>query len=204
MKKAPGAPWYVGCVEAFSAQGQSHVATLTRPGYTSTLFADDGYAYVSEAGKWQLPVGDRPSKLPLGGVCERPQGCWSGTACTRKGHCLFAGEMPEDVAPANPVPQSISAQRKASPVFSGVLNYFPDALMVVARVSKAGNDKHNPGQPLHWSRDKSNDHMDCAGRHMLTPYEVDADSREIHLANAVWRLLAELQIFEEKRLGIKR
>lgn len=94
-----------------------------------------------------------------------------------------------------------SAQRKASPVWSGVLNYFPEALMAVARISKAGNDKHNAGQPLHWSRDKSNDHMDCAARHLLRPYEVDPDTQEIHLANAVWRLLAELQLYEEKRLG---
>lgn len=92
-----------------------------------------------------------------------------------------------------------SARRKASPVYSGVLNYFPDALMAVARVSKAGNDKHNPGQPLHWSRGKSNDHLDCAARHMLTPYEIDGDSKEVHLANAVWRLLAELQIHQEKK-----
>ena len=35
------------------------------------------------------------------------------------------------------------------------------ALAEVARVSKAGNDQHNPGQPLHWARDKSADHADC-------------------------------------------
>ena len=98
-------------------------------------------------------------------------------------------------------PPGESARRKASPVYSGVLAYFPDALMAVARVSKAGNDKHNPGQPLHWSREKSNDHLDCTARHMLTPYEIDADSKELHLANAVWRLLAQLQIEEEKKRG---
>ena len=94
---------------------------------------------------------------------------------------------------------SESAARKASPVWAGVLNYFPDALMAVARVSKAGNDKHNPGQPLHWSRDKSSDHLDCAARHMLTPFAIDPDSKEIHLANAAWRILAELQLYQEKQ-----
>ena len=94
---------------------------------------------------------------------------------------------------------SESAARKAAPVWAGVLNYFPDALMAVARVSKAGNDKHNPGQPLHWSRDKSSDHLDCAARHMLTPFAVDPDSKEIHLANAAWRILAELQLYQEKQ-----
>lgn len=107
-----------------------------------------------------------------------------------------------DVPSATTTPsKNASAARKASPVFSGVLNYFPDALLAVARVSKAGNDKHNPGQPLHWSRDKSNDHLDCAARHMLTPYEIDPDSKEVHLANAAWRLLAELQIYQEKHRG---
>ena len=92
-----------------------------------------------------------------------------------------------------------SAARKAAPVWAGVLNYFPDALMAVARVSKAGNDKHNPGQSLHWSRDKSSDHLDCAARHMLTPFAIDPDSKEIHLANAAWRILAELQLYQEKQ-----
>lgn len=122
--------------------------------------------------------------------------------CGMPFNCLFAGECKprqEAQKAAQSQPPSESAARKASPVFSGVLNYFPDALMAVARVSKAGNDKHNPGQALHWSRDKSNDHMDCAARHMLTPYEIDPDSKEVHLANAVWRLLAELQLHQEKK-----
>jgi len=91
-----------------------------------------------------------------------------------------------------------SARRKASPVFSGVMAYFPDALMAVARVSKAGNDKHNPGQPLHWSRGKSNDHLDCAARHLLTPYEVDPEIGELHIALVAWRALAALQIYLEE------
>src|ERR1700677_2638312 len=71
-----------------------------------------------------------------------------------------------------------SAERKGEPIHSGVLCYFPDALAAVSRVSKAGNDKHNPGEPLHWSRGKSNDHMDCVARHIITPDEIDPDSGE--------------------------
>lgn len=119
-------------------------------------------------------------------------------ACSHLDVCTRAFTADWTGTPKPPAPDA-SAIRKASPVFSGVLNYFPDALLAVARVSKAGNDKHNPGQPLHWSRDKSNDHMDCAARHMLTPYEIDPDSKEVHLANAVWRLLAELQLYKEKQ-----
>ena len=99
-----------------------------------------------------------------------------------------------------------SAERKGEPIHSGVLMYFPDALAAVARVSKAGNDKHNPGEPLHWARSKSTDQMDCLTRHTLTPEEVDPDSGEIEMAHTVWRALAQLQLLEEKRLaaaGIK-
>lgn len=60
-----------------------------------------------------------------------------------------------------------SAERKEVPMASGLLAYFPAALAGVARVSKLGNDKHNPGQPLHHARGKSSDHADCIIRHMV-------------------------------------
>jgi hypothetical protein len=94
-----------------------------------------------------------------------------------------------------------SAERKAEPIHAGVLRYFPDALAAVARLSKAGNDKHNPGQPLHWSRHKSNDHLDCVARHIITPDKPDPDSGESHLVHAAWRVLAALQLQEEERLA---
>lgn len=99
-----------------------------------------------------------------------------------------------------------SSERKGEPMYSGVLRYFPDALAAVSRVSKAGNDKHNPGEPLHWSRGKSNDHLDCLTRHIITPDEIDPESGQFHLAHAAWRVLAALQLLEEKRMseqGIK-
>lgn len=93
-----------------------------------------------------------------------------------------------------------SAERKAMPVHTGCMLYFPDALAAVARVSKKGNDKHNPGEPLHWARSKSTDQSDCAGRHMLTPDTLDPDSGETERAHAAWRILADLQLSEERRL----
>ena len=99
------------------------------------------------------------------------------------------------IATAAPVLREMdSAERKQTPVYGGVLAYFPDALADVARISKDGNDQHNPGEALHWSRHKSNDHLDCVARHLLTP-EVDS-----HLANAAWRILAALQLQQERRL----
>lgn len=87
--------------------------------------------------------------------------------------------------------------RKDLPLHSGVLKYFPDALLAVAAVSKAGNDQHNPGQPLHWSRDKSSDHLDSASRHLLEAGTLDVDGLR-HTAKAAWRLLAELQLEIER------
>ena len=94
-------------------------------------------------------------------------------------------------------------ERKALPIFDGVLLYFPDAIVEVARVSKAGNDQHNPGQPMHWARGKSMDQRNTALRHMLddaTGTVKDIDGT-YHLAKAAWRLLAALQLRIEADAG---
>lgn len=83
--------------------------------------------------------------------------------------------------------------RKDVPVCTGVLDYFPDALIEVARLSKIGNDQHNPGQPLHWSKGKSDDHADCLIRHQLDRGKFDTDGVR-HSAKVAWRALAQLQI----------
>lgn len=93
-----------------------------------------------------------------------------------------------------------SQERKGEPIYSGCLMYFPDALAAVSRVSVAGNRKHNPGEPLHWSRGKSTDQLDCVIRHSLTPEVVDEEMGEVEAAAMVWRGLAKLQLIEEKRL----
>lgn len=85
-----------------------------------------------------------------------------------------------------------AASRKATPVFSGVLMYFPDAIQAVARCSKAGNDQHHPDLPLHWDRDKSQDEKDALVRHLMQSGEVDSDGIR-HSAKAAWRALANLQ-----------
>ena len=100
---------------------------------------------------------------------------------------------------AFPQTLSESATRKATPIYSGVMRYFPDALAAVARLSKAGNDKHNPGQPLHWAREKSTDHGDCIIRHQMEPDKIDPETGELHAAAVAWRALAQLQLLEEAR-----
>lgn len=84
------------------------------------------------------------------------------------------------------------AERKGTPIATGVVDYFPLALAEVARVSKAGNDQHNPGQPLHWDRTKSLDHADCIVRHLIDRGTRDSDG-QLHSAKLAWRALALLQ-----------
>ena len=88
-------------------------------------------------------------------------------------------------------------ERKAIPVYSGVIKYFPKALQEVARVSKVGNDQHNPGQPLHWDRSKSTDEADALVRHLLDAGKIDTDGMR-HTAKVAWRALALLEKELEK------
>lgn len=87
-------------------------------------------------------------------------------------------------------------ERKARPIATGVLAYFPLAIAEVAHLSKVGNDQHNPGQPLHWAKEKSTDHDDALCRHetdRLSGIVRDTDG-ERHRAKVAWRALAALEI----------
>ena len=85
--------------------------------------------------------------------------------------------MPSPVLPDDPF------ERKTIPVYSGFVRYFPDAMAMVARLSYAGNEQHNPGTPLHWDRSKSGDELDAMMRHVL-----DEDWEAV-----AWRAMANLQ-----------
>lgn len=87
-------------------------------------------------------------------------------------------------------------ERKNLPITAGVLDYFPLAIAEVARVSKAGNDQHNPGMPLHWSKGKSTDHADCIARHLIDRFSRDSDGMR-HAAKLAWRALAFLETLLE-------
>lgn len=93
-----------------------------------------------------------------------------------------------------------SAERKEVAVARGLFAYFPDALALVARHSVRSNEKHNPGQLVHWSRDKSSDHEDCIARHSLAvavdPDSLDGDAP--HIVCRAWRALAALQVWAER------
>ena len=94
-----------------------------------------------------------------------------------------------------------AAARKRVPMATGVVDYFPDALAAVAEVSYKGNEQHNPGQPLHWSRDKSSDFADTIMRHLVERGTVDTDGLR-HSAKLAWRALANLQVELEEAYGL--
>ena len=90
--------------------------------------------------------------------------------------------------------------RKAMPIFTYLTEYFPDATLAEVGVAVAGNEQHNPGEPLHWAREKSTDQLNTAFRHLWdhkrgTVKDIDG---QYHLAKAIWRLKAELQLQIEK------
>lgn len=86
-------------------------------------------------------------------------------------------------------------KRKEYPVYSGFLTYFPDAIMLVANHSWKANQKHNPGEPLHWDKTKSSDEKDALVRHLIDYAKgehTDEDGLEVDVAIA-WRAMANLQ-----------
>ena len=85
-----------------------------------------------------------------------------------------------------------AAERKATPLYRGLLMYFPDACQAVARLFYVANEQHNPGEPMHWSREKSADHPDCLMRHLVDAGTLDDDGQR-HSAKVAWRALALLQ-----------
>lgn len=103
--------------------------------------------------------------------------------------------------------------RKATPIATGFLAYFPHSCAEVAKVSYIGNDQHNPGQPLHWARGKSMDQPDAAVRHIMdyliakqrdpnTPVPRDEKGNSL-LAQAIWRLSAQNELDIERELEKK-
>lgn len=88
----------------------------------------------------------------------------------------------------------VADERKATPVFSGVLKYFPNALKEVAKCSQVGNNQHHPDKPLHWDMNKSTDEYDALTRHLID-HTIDPldDDGVLHLTKVAWRALAGLE-----------
>lgn len=96
-----------------------------------------------------------------------------------------------DLAERAPV-ELTAAERKTYPVATGLVDYFPRAMMEIAHVSWVGNEQHNPGTPLHWDRTKSQDEADALMRHFIDRGTIDTDGTR-HSAKLAWRALALLE-----------
>jgi len=82
--------------------------------------------------------------------------------------------------------------RKEYPVYTGLIKYFPKALMEVANCSFKGQEQHNPNEPLAWDRSKSSDELDALSRHLIQAGTIDDDGVR-HSAKVAWRALANLE-----------
>lgn len=125
--------------------------------------------------------------------------------CTRELMCLACSNQLYDIQQKNKLYLTAKTEaekltlptdskaRKDTPVVRGFLDYFPAAVAEVARLSKAGNDKHNPGQDMHHARSKSTDHADCIVRHLMDRGTIDPEDGIRHSAKVAWRAMALLQ-----------
>lgn len=97
--------------------------------------------------------------------------------------------------------------RKRLQMFTYLMEYFPDAFLAEVEVAVVGNEQHNSGEPLHWAREKSKDQLNTAFRHLWDSArgtKKDTDG-QWHLAKAIWRLKAQLQLeIEAERLNSAR
>lgn len=93
------------------------------------------------------------------------------------------------------VEQDVAKERKQTPVFSGVIAYFPDALIEIAKASAKGNEQHHSDKPLHWDRSKSGDELDAMMRHLIDHAKGDLfdDCGTRHIVKCGWRILAFIQ-----------
>ena len=116
-----------------------------------------------------------------------------GLLCDEGWNIIFVENTPAAPKQTEMLLPTDAAERKKIPVVSGVLDYFPLAIAEVAKCSLSSNEQHNPGQPLHWDRTKSTDHIDCIGRHIIDRGKFDDDGQR-HSAKLAWRALALLQL----------
>ncbi len=73
-------------------------------------------------------------------------------------------------------------QRKDIPIYTGFINYFPDAIIEVTKRSVEGSRQHH-GDKVWWDKSKSKDELDSLMRHLL----------EKDWASVAWRAMANLQ-----------
>lgn len=89
-----------------------------------------------------------------------------------------------------------------APIMRGVLEYFPLALIEVARVSEHGAKKYS-WQGWRTVPDGIDRYGDALARHLLAQaddaHSEDQDSKLLHAAHAAWNALARLELIMDER-----
>ena len=150
------------------------------------------------AGKFKCEACGTYYRLKKGEIAYKCKQCgyYEEPFSNQYDNCLSAGP-PEPP----PLPEKSEAlNRKAIPLYTCFVKYFPRAMREVAKISKVGNDQHNPGSEPHWDRSKSKDEQDAMMRHITDVAqgeEVDSDG-QLHRAKVAWRAMADLEKYLEK------
>ena len=74
-----------------------------------------------------------------------------------------------------------ASERKGYPVGKFIRDYFPNALLVLARHSLLSSEQHNPGEPMRWSKEKSIGEGDEIIRHFMEGDTVSMAWRSLEL-----------------------
>lgn len=109
----------------------------------------------------------------------------------------WAGKLPSRLGNSLPEAQD---KRNEYPMAEGLLDYFPNALAEIARLSFRATQQHHPDQPMHWDRSKSTDHANKIMRHLIDRGKID-DKGMRHSVMVAWRALAMLQEELEREEG---
>ena len=92
-----------------------------------------------------------------------------------------------------------SQLRKTMPVFRGFMKYFPEAMHLVSMLSYRANQKHAPGQQIHWVKGASADQEDCLARHLCDVDTMDEEMGLDYRVHVAWRGMAQLQAAIDER-----
>jgi len=110
---------------------------------------------------------------------------------------------PGDIIPILP---EGNKEREEYPLFNGLIGYFPHACAEVAHHSYISNEQHNPGEQMHWAKEKSIGRGDKILRHLAqglltkSPMYTPEWHEEVkHLRAQAWRAF---EILERKLTGL--
>ena len=108
------------------------------------------------------------------------------------------GRLPNESDPSGKLPSEPGAKLDAgkSPIYRGLLNYFPRACLAVADVSAAGASKY-AWKGWESVPDGINRYSDALGRHVVNmgidgPYDAEGF---LHRSQIAWNALAALELY---------